>query len=419
MFHRTLTKLDGSIPSATAGHEVAREAACKAAGGSCGEAALDTLANNVSPLTAQAPAELRFDKRKRRFDARYWLWRFTTLPRVAYCGRFPTSTGGGVGVRLRDGVAGFAGLQTCGSVWVCPVCNAKIMRRRGLEIGSSVDAWVGEGRQVAFMTFTVRHTKRDSLATVWASIAKAWRRVVQGKGWQTDQMKHGIEGFVKVIEVTYGRNGWHVHVHSLLFLHQLDSTDVHKLQRSMFNRWAKGAESLGLRAPLMKAQDVRIISDSETGQAELARYLSKAQLATSIGVELTASQGKTARSALSTRTTWAVLDDAMAGLADAVDLWLEWEGTSRGKRQMSWSLGLRDRLGLMAEESDENVAAEEFGSADDTVAIIWGWDQLAERKLMAECLRAVEIGGEKGLQRWLLENDIEHEIIKTGDVENG
>lgn len=403
---------------ATDGHAVAREAARRASGGSGGGAALDTLANKSSLFDVQASAETRFDKRKRRFDARYWLWRFSTLQRLAYCGRFPTVAGGGVGVRYRDGVAGFAGLQTCGSVWCCPVCNAKIMRRRGLEIGSAVGDWVGVGRQVAFMTFTVRHTKRDTLETVWAAIAKAWGRVTSGKYWISDQLTHGVEGYLRVIEVTHGRNGWHVHVHALMFLHEVDSRDLSALQKSMFKRWKSGAESAGLRAPLMKGQDVRLVSDSAAGRHELARYLSKAQLAANVGMELTASQGKGARSALSTRTTWAVLDDAVSGLADAVDLWAEWERVSRGKRQISWSSGLRDRLGLLAEESDESVAAEELGSAADTVALIWGWEDLAERRLMAECLRAVERGGEKGLQAWLIENGIEHEIVQVGDDES-
>lgn len=414
MFHSTSAPVDGSIPTATDGRGAAREAARRAEGGSGGEAALDTLANKSSPERPVDGFQIRFDKRKRRFDARYWLWKFTTLRRLAYCGRFPTLASGGVGVRHRDGVAGFAGLQTCGSVWCCPVCNAKIMARRGLELGAAVETWAsGKGRSVAFMTFTVRHTKRDTLEQVWAAISKSWGRVTSGKHWISDQLEHGIEGFVRVIEVTHGRNGWHVHVHSLMFLHDLVTSDVVKLQRSMFKRWKAGAESLGLRAPLMRGQDVRVVSDSADGRHELSKYLSKSQLAMAVGRELTASQGKKARSKLSTRTTWAILDDAVDGLADAVDLWAEWERGSKGKRQISWSVGLRERLGLMEEKSDGEVAAEEFGSADDTVAIIWGWDDLAGRRLMAECLRAVEKDGNTGLAKWLTEHEIEHEMVRV------
>lgn len=412
--HRTSSTVDGSIPEATDGRGAARVAARRAEGGSGGGAALDTLANNVSPDPAKNGPQLRFDKRKRRFEVRHWLWKFTTLQRLAYCGRFPTSAGAGVGVRHRDGIAGFAGLQTCGSVWCCPVCNAKIMARRGLEIGTGVDAWTSApGRQVAFLTFTVRHSKKDPLELVWSAISKAWRRVVQGKGWTTDQLAHGIEGFCKVIEVTEGRNGWHVHVHALLFLHQLKSSDVYKLQRSMFKRWKAGAEKAGLRAPLMRAQDIRIVDDSAQGRHELAKYLSKSQMSMNVGMELTASQGKKARSTLSTRTPWAILDDAVQGLAAEVDLWAEWERVSKGKRQISWSVGLRDRLGLLSEETDEDVASEEFGSSDDTVAIIRDWDSIIEKRLQAECLRAVEIGGQKGLKEWLIENEIAHEMMEV------
>lgn len=358
---------------------------------------------------------MRFDKRKRRFDARYWLWKFSTLRRVAFCGRFPTVAGGGVGVRHRDGIAGFAGLQTCGSVWCCPVCNVKIMARRGLEIGTAVERWIssGSGRTVALMTSTVRHSKRDTLASVWAAVSKGWGRVTSGKYWVADQVTHGVEGFVKVIEVTQGRNGWHVHVHSLVFLDNVVTGDISKLHQSMFKRWKSGVESAGLRAPSMRGQDIRIVSDSVAGRQELARYLSKSQLATKVGQELTNSQSKGARTVLSTRTTWAILDDAVQGLSAEVDLWAEWELGSKGKRQISWSKGLRDRLGLLEEESDDDVAAEEFGSADDTVAIIWGWDDLIQKRLQAECLRALEEGGQSGLSRWLTDNEIEFELVEV------
>jgi len=51
------------------------------------------------------------------------------------------TVGGSVAVRVSGGVGGFAGLSTCGSVWACGVCNAKIMARRQLEIGAGVEGW--------------------------------------------------------------------------------------------------------------------------------------------------------------------------------------------------------------------------------------------------------------------------------------
>nr|WP_176451871.1 protein rep [Propionibacterium freudenreichii] len=360
-----------------------------------------------------AAGEVAADKRKHRFSVRYWLWRHTSLKRVAFCGRVAASAVASVGVRCSDGRAGFAGLQSCGSVWACPVCNAKIMARRGLELGAAVETWTKHGGRVAFMTFTVRHSRKDSLTAVWDGVASGWRRVTSGKGWTSDQLRHGVEGFVRVVEVTHGRNGWHVHLHVLVFLVG-DFGDALALHRSMFGRWERGVLAAGLGTPLARAQDVQQMS-AATGLDHLARYLSKAQFQGKIGHELTNSQSKTARSALSTRSTWEVLGDAANGLAKEVGLWFEWEKGSRGRRQIGWSAGLRDRLGLMVEESDDVIAAEEVGSVADTVALITGdgWRRLVGQQKLYECLRSCELGGQAGLARWLQEHGIEHELVEV------
>lgn len=71
-----------------------------------------------------------------RWVARGVLWEVSSLPRVKKCGRVTVRGSGHVDVRKTADAVGFAGLHTCGSVWACMVCNAKIQAVRRLELGN-------------------------------------------------------------------------------------------------------------------------------------------------------------------------------------------------------------------------------------------------------------------------------------------
>jgi hypothetical protein len=48
----------------------------------------------------------------------------------------------------------YSGLQTCGSVWACPVCSAKIAERRRVEIMAAMAAHKAAGGWVNLLTLT-------------------------------------------------------------------------------------------------------------------------------------------------------------------------------------------------------------------------------------------------------------------------
>src|SRR5699024_9970044 len=82
------------------------------------------------------------EARTARWQALGILWDMSTLERVRKCGRVPVLPGGCVGVRKKvrkkSEAVGYAGLATCGSVWACPRCSAKIMAVRRLELGALI-----------------------------------------------------------------------------------------------------------------------------------------------------------------------------------------------------------------------------------------------------------------------------------------
>lgn len=368
---------------------------------------LDRSANN-SPTPGQ-----RASNRERFYGLRAALWKRSTLPRVRQCG-CTRRTRGGVGVRLRDGVGGFAGLVTCGSVWVCPVCSRKIAARRALEVGAVVAAAVAEGYTVVFVTLTLRHHLGQSLAGLWDAVSRCWGHVSHGRPWDSLRASTGLVGYMRAAEVTVGANGWHPHTHVLLIMRGgMTDDEITQACRTIIGRWTDHAVSIGLDSPADVGQDWSRVSPNDV--ATVAEYMSKTSKdadPTSIGLELTWTHSKAARTAFSTRSMWEVLESAVeVGEASDVALWQEWERSSKGRRALSWSRGLRERFGLGAEQSDEDVAAEELGTVEDT--LVWitpaGWAELVRHRavLIPKILNAVEGGGFVGLLDFLRTHGID------------
>jgi hypothetical protein len=288
------------------------------------------------------------------------------------------------------------------------------MARRALEIGAAVAAAGAVGLPVAFCTLTMRHGRSDSLAKCWDALAAGWGRSTSGCKWDADRRAFGVRGYVRVVEVTHGRNGWHVHVHALLFAHGFTSDDdVDDFMRPMWGRWSKGVQSAGMRAPLPVASEWHRVGGDLAGTA-LGDYLAKgAAAAGSIGAELTQTQSKVARSVHGTDSHWSILRDGpVNGEVAALARWWEWERASKGRRQIAWSQGLRDELGVgIVEKSDDEIAAEQVGTDDDTVVWItrpgWAW-LVANPSMIGPVLTSAENMGVAEFSAWLWSHGIEH-----------
>jgi hypothetical protein len=250
------------------------------------------------------------------------------------------------------------------------VCAGRILLHRALEIGAVLGRAVEEGHSLGFMTLTMRHDRSQSLDELWGAARRGWTRAITGRGWI--QAADAVDGWVRVWEVTHGRNGWHVHVHLVLVLD--GSTTPRRFQEvasGMFDRWSRGLVAAGLRAPLRRGQEWHLVA-GDTASADLGGYLAKmadSVEAAALGLELTHSQPGRSSYAHRTRPTWALLDDlAETGEASALRLWNEWESVSRGKRQVGWSVGLRERFAPEVDDlTDDEVVAQELGTQRDDV----------------------------------------------------
>lgn len=350
-----------------------------------------TRSADTKPATAR-------NGRSERFSARRILWDLSTVSRVRVCGHHGVLPDGNVAVKLSgtgaDKKAGFSGVATCGSTWACPVCSQKIATTRALDIAAAVAAWHEKNGRVLFLTLTMRHRKGQRLADLWDTLSYAWGKVTSGRGWVRDSELYGtiipkksavpelVEvggrlhetrgttestkiGFARVVETTHGKNGWHIHVHALLFVRgDVAEDDAYALADSMFGRWVPALTSKGLTAPtLAHGVDVRLVGKDDA--VLLGDYFSKNVYggksdAIKAGFEVAGGSAKKAGNG--NRTPFQILADVVkTGDADDLAIWWEWEAASHGRRQLTWSVGLRDFLALGAEMTDEEAAEEDQG----------------------------------------------------------
>jgi len=342
----------------------------------------------------------RSDLRERRFDLRDDLRRFSAHRRLCRCGRVRTAEY--VTMRLTEGVAGYSGLESCGSVWVCPVCSAKIMLKRGLELAAGVDWWTTQGNRVLLATNTVQHHGGHKLADSLAALTYAWSRVTSGTSWVRDREALGLLGYARALEVLHNvRNGWHPHNHSLLFVSDaVGPSEAARFEAGIFGRYRTALQRKGFDA-LPIGQRVDLVTRDTAGD-KLGPYLTKMSgadrtLGQSLGFELTGSQSKTGRSI--GRTQWTLGASAAEGNLRDQRHWREFEKATHGKRQLSWSKGLRDALRLGVEQSDDAIAAEAIGTEADTVGAITDYAEVLKYPgLAATLLTVLEDSGWLGVR---------------------
>jgi hypothetical protein len=346
------------------------------------------------------------ERHRESWEITRFLHRVSSIERVRNCRRVPYASLVGI-VARPDGRAHLSCLQTCGSIWDCPSCSAKIEATRADELGQAFRSWDERGGTIALLTLTMRHERGQALEELWDGLSDAWRSASgAAKGRVQNAMAAaGVAGWVRKVEVTHGANGWHVHVHVALFIEPGAPEDLTPLGDAAFMAWARRLKARGLDAPIAASGglDLRRL---DLGQAmeHAAGYLAKTSFEAVEAVssddvqvrraarELTGSATK--RAGRGNRTPFGVLADLQAfGLADDFAIWREWEQGSKGRRAMNWSQGMRDLVLDDAEKDDEQIAAE-TDAAGVTVALLQpaGWRELydAGPRAIAAVLSTVE-----------------------------
>lgn len=263
----------------------------------------------------------------------------------------------------RKNKASLSGVQTCGSIWACPVCAKRIATQRGKEISQAID-WMTECGNVAIMVSnTARHTANDSLAGFKKKFKKAHRRFVQSRRWRVLKAQFGIQHSIKAVEGTWGiENGWHYHQHAILFL---SADALAAAGDDAFKEWIESARALWLSCLEKEGLDGigEIAFDVQAEHDVKKSYLAKLGLedeTAKLDYELSAGHNKTSGGA----KIWQILEKSWQGDTLASKLYIEWVEAMSGDQWIVFSDGLKELCGI---EDMQDEDASLFDGIDEEV----------------------------------------------------
>lgn len=317
--------------------------------------------------------------------------------------------GGGQILRRLDGSrARLTGVTTCGMVWTCAVCAAKIAEERRRELQAGMVRHVKAGGAAYLLTLTFPHelgefTLHEQLALFTKALgvykaSRAYRRILGPKG------SAARLGSVKSLEVTHGPNGFHPHVHELIFARRrafgegapgeepsLSSIDIDELRAA----WLHALLKVRLLPAYKLDWAVRYAFDLRGGEAA-ADYIAKFGKDGRWGQsqEMTGHVKKIGAREVegrAHRTPFQLLADSMAGDQEAGALFIVYASAFRGKRQLTWSPGLKRALGLR-DLTDEEIAGDDAPRPEEVAICDFTMEQLAlitSRRALGEVVEFV------------------------------
>lgn len=301
-------------------------------------------------------------------------------------------------MKTPHGRAFYEGLQSCGSPWLCPVCSAKISETRRGELNTALSVTRHAGFFPVMITLTHRHDVADDLLGQLKAMKKAKQRLRQRREWRS--IKGQIVGTITATEVTHGAAaGWHTHFHEIAFIAAESEAEALALFAGLDRVWVACLRGLGLDGIEERAFQVQ-------GAAAAGEYVGKWGAAEELALQ-NKKKGRRAG-----RTPWQLLADSREDWA-AAGLWKEFAAAFKGTRQLVWSPGLREAVGL--NEVSDAAAAEDDGPVRvrSVRAAVWhgehGAEALGVKHRRGRLLAAAETRGAEGMA----------EVIADGRDEDG
>jgi post-segregation antitoxin (ccd killing protein) len=151
-------------------------------------------------------------------------------------------------------------------------------RRKEIEAALAVASF--EGLKIHHLVLTFQHSKGDSLSYLLERFNAA-RRAFFNRKLMTRLRKSGEWHRIRVIEVTWGRHGWHLHSHEIIICED----DLKPYREAISKAWIDACDSHGLKATWDRGISLLLAETS------IAAYLST----WSAAAELTGDLSKQAR----------------------------------------------------------------------------------------------------------------------------
>lgn len=284
----------------------------------------------------------------------------------------------------------FTGLQTCGSVWTCPICANRIQETRRQEIALAMKFLCSEkqGKQAVMVTFTFPHTASDKLKELLEKFSKSLHDFKSGNAFTLFKKRNGFEGLIRSLEITRGPNGWHPHTHELFFVDK--ELEQAEFKEWLQNRWLNVCSKSGLvdindddkvDAFIKHSLDVKF-------NCSTSDYLAKFDDKANWGVDREIAK---ASSKNSKKNGMHPFELAHKGYSQ---LFIEYTEAIKGKAQLFWSRDLKKKVGIV-DITDEEISEEDKKEEDTVIGFlrkIEDWKTVTAYELRSKILDMVEDG---------------------------
>lgn len=272
--------------------------------------------------------------------------------RICTCGQVHYQKSGAKLTKTSQGIKA-KGLQYCESVSTCPICSGLILNERSKEIDLGMKNHLENGGSALMLTLTVSHSKYDSLSSILTLEQAAYSSLIANKMHGLEKT-YGIIGRIKRLETRYGQiNGWHPHYHVLLPIDRdLSDYEVQVMKDEIFYLWHKYVKQNGGSVNKDHGIDLSIARNLE----QVGRYISK---------ELTA-QGDLKTNS-SSMDPFELLD---VDTPENKKLFLEYAHAMKGKHVISWSRGLKEKLGVKNQSDKEILEKQNQTTEEDKDLLI-------------------------------------------------
>ena len=296
--------------------------------------------------------------------------------------------------------ASYKNLAVCGSIWICPVCAAKVseIRRQSLLAGITSHSEL----HYYLLTFTIGHKKQDRLSKLIDINTKAINATRSGKYWQSFKDQIGYIGTISTMEVTVNPSaaGWHPHKHVLLLTSKPASEK--EIQDYFSDRYLKAVVKYGGYATESIAFDVEYAKDYQVAAEYVLKWGAME--------EVTRSHLKKAGNG--GYSAFQLLELAAKGETWAIEAYREFEKATKGKKLLTFSHGLKEYLGL-DDLSDQEIAESEEKDTEWRLLarIDWEtWKQISKKHLVGKLLNAAKFNDEKIINNFFEEHKIDFRV---------
>jgi len=322
--------------------------------------------------------------------------------RTANCGYKTIGRHAEINFNPLHGSVNVSNIETCASVWQCPVCRSKIMQKRANELQIIEERFKAEGGHTAMITFTVPHYKHQSLKTIQGNhkgktgISGAMARLRQHRAWRSLKKQIGYISDCRATEITHGSNGWHQHMHMIIYTHR--EIDIETTEPVLLNLWADCCEAAQLDRP--NNHGVKITRGA-------SQYIAKWGAASEL-TSTTAKEGKNGNMSISEMEATMLTDP------DSVKMTLkEYYTTMKGRKLLTWSGHNMRAQFLDTELTDEEIAKDDHGEGERLFVVdVKTWHQIYNTGLIGTMLSMIEKDPQNGLFAFLRANKIRPEGIR-------